>query len=327
MWSGCERLARANSAPMSEIVAHKVRTVLLLGAGFSRWSCGLPLVSELFDFKIHPDNSTEEKRLNRLQKIYASWKKANSDSNNEEFVRFSQEHQKRFNLTNWYVTRRLSEPFIVQSGRRYTWYINSHYPQRHQGIRRAYSVIDAFRQSATVPVGIVTTNYDLIPEYALGTRGFNYGKIGEQIGYTPYPYPSPVRAVGSTSISKLHGSISWDSERKYPDCRCGLSGKCLIVPPITEKEALELLKQQWLLAADLLSECRNLIVFGFAFNEHDQAIRKFIRDQVPPAATVTLVDIIDHRPRLGSIFQHQNVEFLSADESDLIKKLEDAARF
>jgi hypothetical protein len=46
-----------------------------------------------------------------------------------------------------------------------------------------------------MPVGIVTTNYDLIPEYALGTREFNYGEAGEQIGYTPYPHPAPVYAL------------------------------------------------------------------------------------------------------------------------------------
>ena len=264
---------------MVETRVHKARTVLLLGAGFSRWSCSLPLVSELFDFNIHPDNLTEEKRLIRLQRHYASWKSANPNSNNEEFISYSQKQQKRFNLTNWHITRRLSEPFIVQSGRRYTWYINSHYPQHHEGIRKAYNVIDTLRQSAVMPVGIVTTNYDLIPEYALGTREFNYGEAGEQIGYTPYPHPAPVYALGSTIITKLHGSISWDYQRKYPDCRCGLTGKCLIVPPITEKQAPEILKQQWLLAGTILSECRTFVVFGFAFNEYDQAIRIFIKER------------------------------------------------
>ena len=310
---------------MSGTTAHKARTILLLGAGFSRWSCGLPLVSELFDFKIHPDNPTEERRLIRLQELYGSWRHANPHSNNEEFVGVFHQQQKRFNLTNWYLTRRLSEPFVVQSGRRYTWYINSHYPQRHDGIRKAYGVIDTLRQSATVPIGIITTNYDLIAEYALGTRGFNYGEVGEQIGYTPYPYPAPVRATGSTTIAKLHGSISWDYERKYPDCRCGLTGKCLIVPPITEKQAPEMLKQQWSLAETLLSECRNLIVFGFAFNDHDQAIREFFRDHVPPTAIVTLVDIVDHRPRLRPIFERQKVRYLNVDESGLTKKIEKAA--
>jgi hypothetical protein len=157
----------------------------------------------------------------------------------------------------------------------------------------------------------------------LGTRGFNYGQIGEQIGYTPYPYRAPVRAVGPIAIAKLHGSISWDFQRKYPDCRCGLTGRCMIVPPISEKQAPEILKHQWSLAANLLSECHNLIVFGFAFNEHDQAIREFIRDQAPASGTVTLVDIVDHRPRLTSIFEHQKVEYINADESDLIKQLGD----
>ena len=69
----------------------------------------------------------------------------------------------------------------------------------------------------------------MVPEYALGTRGFNYGIIGEQIGFTPYPYTRPVHVTGKLSNAKLHGSISWGESNKYPDLRCGLTRKCLIV--------------------------------------------------------------------------------------------------
>jgi hypothetical protein len=202
-------------------LADRKRLVLLTGAGFSKWACGLPLVSELFDFKIHPDNSTEAQRIVRLQAAHSSWLYSNPHDNNEAFVRYSQKPLNRFNLTNWYITRRLSEPSVVQSGRRYTWYINSHYPRHHHGVQKARRLIDTLQNCALGPISIVTTNYDLIPEYALGTRGFNYGQIGEQIGFTPYPYTHPVYATGDTSIAKLHGSISWDDRRKYPDCRCG----------------------------------------------------------------------------------------------------------
>jgi len=45
--------------------------------------------------------------------------------------------------------------------------------------------------------GVITTNYDLIIEYALGTKGFNYGDVGEILqGRGPYPvsqWHNPVR--------------------------------------------------------------------------------------------------------------------------------------
>lgn len=302
-------------------VAHKGQTVLLLGAGFSKWSCDLPLVSELFDFKVHPDNLAEEKRVARLQKHYDSWKRANPHSNNEEFVRYSQAQPNRFNLTNWYVTRRLCEPFIVQRSRRYTWYVNSYHPRNHKGIRKANDIIEAVQQSASLPVGIITTNYDLIPEYVLGTRRFNYGKDREQIGYTPYPYPAPLYTAGEIAIAKLHGSISWDHDRKYPDCRCGLTGKCLIVPPIAEKKAPKILRQQWSLARSLLSACKKLVVFGFAFNAYDKAICSFFTKHIPLTSKVILVDLVDHRPRLKSILLTRHVEYIYANDGSLIEKL------
>ena len=296
--------------------------VLLAGAGFSKWSCDLPLVSELFDFKVHPDNAIEERRLTRLEDTYRKWRISNPDDHNEAFILFSQGRPNRFNLTNWYITRRLSEEFVVHSGRRYTWYINSYHSQLHDGIKKARELFDSLRQSvALLRLGIITTNYDLITEYALGTRGFNYGKVGEQIGYTPYPYPQPVYAVGETPIAKLHGSISWDDHRRYPDCRCGLTGKCLIVPPVTEKKAPKLLRDQWGLARLLLRNCSTLIVFGFSFNDYDQAIRKFFADETSPGAKVILVDVANHKRRLSSIFGHRTITYMNAQQAALSKRL------
>ena len=215
----------------------------MLGAGFSKWSCDLPLVSQLFDFEIRIYNKTEERRIARLGKIYEIWRAKNPSENNEEFVRFSQGAGLKFNLTNWYITRRLTEPFVVHGSRRYTWYINSYYTQSHEGIEKARSIITTLSEySGAENLGILTTNYDLIAEYSLGTRGFNYGTLQEKIGYTPYPYPQPVLVTGPVSIAKLHGSISWTDDAKFPDSRCGLTGKCLIVPPVAEKQMPMLLK-------------------------------------------------------------------------------------
>jgi hypothetical protein len=278
------------------------RTALMLGAGFSKWSCDLPLVSELFDFKIRTYNQTEERRVIRLKKIYESWRAKNLHEHIEEFIRFSQGPGLRFNLTNWYITRRLTEPFVVHGSRRYTWYINSYYTQQHKGIEKARGIITALSGiSGAENLSILTANYDLVPEYALGTRGFNYGILHERIGYTPYPYPRPVFVTGPVSIAKLHGSISWTEDAKFPDSRCGLTGKCLIVPPVTGKKAPKLLEDQWTLAKKILVKCHKLVVFGFSFNEYDTAIRDFFKAQLSPDAEVTLVDVVDHRTRLAPI--------------------------
>ena len=60
--------------------------------------------------------------------------------------------------------------------------------------------------------GIITTNYDMVVEYALGTKGFNYGDINQILtGRGPYPvsiWLNPVRLTGKTKPAKIHGSIS-----------------------------------------------------------------------------------------------------------------------
>lgn len=296
-----------------------MKTVLLAGAGFSRWSCQLPLVSELFDFKIQADTDVEERRLSRLEKKYQSWLNANPNGHAEAFIKFSQDTNKGFNLVNWYITRRLAEPFIKKSGRRYTWYINSYHPNRSDGIAKARAIIEALKNAAPGgQLSIVTTNYDLIFEYCLSTRGFNYGIANEQIGFTPYPYPRPLHVTGDIQISKLHGSISWSEHDKFPDSRLGLTGKCLIVPPIAEKTAPPLLKSQWQFAEASLQKCDTLVVFGFSFNEQDAAIRHFISKSVPLKCRIVLVDVVDFRKKIKPLFEAQTLTFVDANSKTLV---------
>ena len=299
-----------------------MKIAALLGAGFSKWCCDLPLVGELFDFAIEADNVIEERRIARLQNQYSDWKSNHLKDNNEAFIKFSQRPAGRFNLVNWYITRRLTEPFVVNHGRRYTWYINSYYPKNHSGVQKAHDFINTLSTSAGFGnLGILTTNYDLVAEYALGTRAFHYGVPGEQIGFTPYPYPRPVYVKGSIPIAKLHGSISWDATRKFPDSRCGLTGKCLIVPPVSEKSAPKLLKNQWTTAKSILSSCDKLVVFGFAFNDYDTAIRNYIAKALGSKSSVIFVDVVDHRKRLTSLLKKRDMKFVDATSPDLIKQI------
>src|SRR5215210_3488374 len=74
--------------------------------------------------------------------------------------------------------------------------------------------------------GVLTTNYDLLVEYAFGTKLFNYGHRGEVLlGPGSYPvsqWRNPVTLTGPISIAKMHGSISWDERGRYTDGRRGL---------------------------------------------------------------------------------------------------------
>jgi hypothetical protein len=48
---------------------------MFLGAGFSKWAVNLPLMKELFDFKIHIFNHTDEKRIEVVKMIKDHWAK------------------------------------------------------------------------------------------------------------------------------------------------------------------------------------------------------------------------------------------------------------
>lgn len=286
------------------------RYCLFLGAGFSKWASDLPLVSGLFDFALEPYNSTEKARLARLQRIFDAWRSANPQSYIEEFIAHAQGQNRLKPLVNWYVTRRLTDSFVSISGKRRTYYINSYYVNRHPGVQKARLFFDLVASAG--PISIVTTNYDLLPEYSLGSRGMNYGVVGEQIGLTPYPYIQPVFALGKVPVAKLHGSVSWsDTGEKATDSRYGLNGKGLIVPPVAEKEATPLLLGQWELAANSLSRADRIIFFGFSFNENDLAVRLLVSGSLKNEASLVFVDPADHRHRLDFLTGGRVVDWFS----------------
>lgn len=289
--------------------------VLMLGAGFSKWSCELPLASQLFDFQIYVYNKEEESRLRRVAKLYEAWIDGRTEWDVEEFIREYQSVGDKFCLVNWYVTRRLTEQFVVLGGRRHTWYINSYHARDHSGVQSVKLLLERIMNRATL--GIVTTNYDMIVEYALTSKGFHYGIPGEQIGHSPYPYPTPVFASGTIPLLKLHGSLSWVGDAKLPDMRGGLTGRCRIIPPIKEKRPPAFLKQQWGSAARLLKHCDALIVFGYSFNEHDYAIRELFRKETGGNAKIAIVDVVDTAEHLQGVFGKRNFKFFNVLEDSV----------
>ncbi len=248
---------------------------LFLGAGFSKWAANLPLAADLFDFDIKPHNRRDKARLDRMIWLKSAWDGAHPTRESERFIRdmidMSESNRR---LVIWYVTRRLSEPFIgTMLGGTQALMIDDSRRFQELGIVLAA----AFLEPAPKLAGIITTNYDLLIEYALGTSGFNYGVLGQELegrGKNPwFPWQGvPVKLTGTVKLAKLHGSVSWTSDHLYTDGRCGVRGDALVVPPDGSKNIPAGLSQASALARAVLAESTTLAIFGFAFNAYDGSV-------------------------------------------------------
>jgi len=272
---------------------------IFLGAGFSKWAVKLPLVNELFDFNVNIFNRTDEKRIEAAKLNKFHWDKEHPGGSNEQFITYASGlAEKQSKSIFWYVTRRLAEPFIweefhSQRWRRHVLSIDEHRKFRVEGVLHASTFLQGFVGLSNA--GIITTNYDMVVEYALGTKGFNYGDINQILtGRGPYPvstWLNPVRLTGKTKLAKIHGSISWDKNGYYTDGRRGITGNALIVAPTSEKHIPEALRYTWSSAAQILEQSNNLLVFGFAFNPYDQVVLDLLRLKGKNVRSVLLVDI------------------------------------
>lgn len=211
----------------------------------------------------------------------------------------------------WYVGRRLSDPFIWNAGRRrYPYPIDDANRAGHEGVRRAASFLTRFWSSYLT--GIVTTNYDLLVEYAVGSRHFNYGALGERlIGRGRWPgLGGPVTLQGSVSVAKLHGSISWGADgKKYSEGRKGLTGGSLIVAPVPEKVPPPSLRDVWRLAQRVIGRSEQLLVFGFAFNPYDEAVLQLLQDSGRGLTDVLLINRSDTTERAKDLWPRARISW------------------
>jgi hypothetical protein len=273
---------------------------LLFGAGFSKWALDLPLAHQLFDFQITSLGVREATKLVRITRLKNNWDLENPREPTEKFIADALiRHDMNKELVLWYIVRRLSEPFIWNDRysfrtRRHVLMIDENRKYEIEGIRKAQVFISTIKAMKRLS-GIVTTNYDLVIEYALGTSSYNYGIVGQRlVGRGAYPvsqWTKPVILSGDISIAKIHGSLSWDENGYYTDGRRGLTGNALIVAPTPEKEPSDLLKPHWNLAEQILNNTLDLLVFGFAFNPYDQAVLKLLESSGKNLQRVLLIDI------------------------------------
>jgi hypothetical protein len=299
------------SSSKGEVDREFVPRALFLGAGFSSWAVGLPVANRLFDFAICVDGVREERRLAIVRRLKADWDGENPNGLAEQFVAFalSLPTTEKQNVL-WYITRRLSEPFIWREfawhrNRRHVLMINENRRFENPGIARARDFLQPF--CGPDVLGIVTTNYDLLIEYALGTEVFNYGVRGQRlVGRGAYPlaeWRNPVALNGTVPVAKIHGSYSWDLQACYTDGRCGIRGRALIVAPTAEKNPPASLREVWRLAERTLSRATDLVVFGFAFNPYDEAVLSLLRE-CPALERVQLINRDPPIDRAKAIWPH-----------------------
>lgn len=272
---------------------------LFLGAGFSKWAADLPVANQLFDFDVEPWGPREARKLEIVKSLKQGWDKAHPDGLSEQFIADALNlGVKNRQAVLWYIARRLSEPFIwkefhAQRWRRHVLMIDEKRRFDVPGVVKAQSFLQRFYGPSLA--GIITTNYDMIVEYALGTKGFNYGVPNQKLtGRGPYPvsqWRNPVTLKGKVPVVKIHGSISWDEDAYYTDGRRGLTGHALIVAPTPEKKSPESLRSVWQLAEPVLEGGTSLAILGFALNPYDEAVLGLLQSAGQNLRSVLLIDI------------------------------------
>lgn len=269
---------------------------VFLGAGFSKWAANLPLASQLFDFELQCRQDKEVRKLAALQKDKERWDLANPGGSAEQFIDWAlaQPNPHITKRAIWYVTRRLSDPFVGRMlGGTQSYMIDDRRAREHEGVQTSIRFFTRFLGIGLA--GVVTSNYDLLVEYTFGSSGFHYGKLGEELhgrGKNPwFPWQGvPVYLTGQLPLAKLHGSVSWDAEHRYTDGRCGLNGTALVVPPRPGKPAPSELTPVWQLADTILKRTTRLVVFGFAFNSYDANLLDFLRASGKGIRQILLID-------------------------------------
>lgn len=297
----------------------RVLTALFLGAGFSKWAFELPLVNQLFDFNINITNEPELRKVELLQSDWENWKKNSGELSPEQFIYWSlNKSSHRRSRVIWYISRRLTEPFMT---RILGSYASAMFDER--AVREDENIVEIRKFLLSLSQhglkGILTCNYDTLVECALGTSGFNYGVVGEQLygrGLNPqFPWQNAhVSVTGQIPLAKLHGSLSWDLNAKYTSGRPGRAGKALIVPPAPEKTPPPELENVWLLGKRILESSDKIILFGFAFNPYDKALLDFLKHSGKNSSHILLIDPYPNINAAKALWPHANVNTIDPRE-------------
>jgi hypothetical protein len=296
------------------------QTALVLGAGWSR-PAGLPLAGELFDPPPRELLGWTNFPAREVPEAFRQWSLAHPDLTAEQFIGHVYKNPFMFELPGeyfpyhpafdaqlqlpeppespterwpirWptlveYVQLRLAwplEPFRSWSELRYK-------PQMLRAPRcGAQTSFLAHCLDRYELAGVVTTNYDLTPEQALGVKpsaaspGFNYGALNCSFHPANSPFPKERHSYrgpgGLVPVSKLHGSLNWSLESGglivYCDLRAAFrrGGTAALVPPLPEKDVPRWLELVWDQAFATLSNVDVWIVAGYSLPAYDTEVRR-----------------------------------------------------
>ncbi len=163
-------------------------------------------------------------------------------------------------------------------------------------------------------ISIVSLNYDLMIEHALGWTGFNYGEAASKMHWPQIPFPmlngSLPDFTKSLMILKPHGSMNWlicnkcglvicgvdnlwQLRRTFPFIcvceKCGGKTDRLLVPPVKIRRS-SFFDPIWGDIGSVLEEATGLFVVGYSFPEYDAYIADRIRDRLNPNAEIAIID-------------------------------------
>jgi hypothetical protein len=240
-----------------------------LGAGFSQWAADLPLAADLFDFNVRFRTRWEARRIDLVQDERHCWRDENPRGLSEQFIAWALNlPQIRRTRIVWDVTRRLSEPFLCRIS----------VEPRHSRSMTPHKGITRGRDCATIPSALLglrrVRRCDLQFRHAGGVRADHEPfQLWPSRGATVWPRAESMVPCARTEsvlrghfpLATLHGSVSWDAERRYTDRRRRLSGMALIVPPRPEKTPPPELLPTWKLAEQIRSRAERLVVFRVRF--------------------------------------------------------------
>jgi len=298
--------SRSWDSNLAEWIPGSEKYCLFCGAGFSKWAIGLPTAYELFDFNIKTYGPRENVKLNQIRNQKQIWDMNHPVMEAEDFIAFLLDQSvKTKKLVTWYIARRLAEPFIERTsyfetnfktgarGRR-IFGINDRKKFQVNGIKKAESFFNNLPWQNLE--GILTTNYDLVIEYALGTKRFFYGDRPRLLHGPPRAYTTaakqryPVYLTGKIPIAKLHGSISLTEKGYCADGRGCITGKAIIIPPAHNKKISDSLTNEWAYARNILKQSKIIVFFGFRFNSYDRELMDLFTETVPWIQKIILIN-------------------------------------
>jgi hypothetical protein len=288
---------------------------IVLGSGYSA-GYDLPTVDQLS--KWIQDNLNQEALSDEVLRQWQEFKTISSTHNMEEALTkigsINDELLKRIVSTAWRHIFDHDQKMFETSIRE----------PRIQSLTR---LIQYLFSSSNNKISIVTTNYDLLPEYAvaclsvIASTGFNHSIIGSR-EESPTTYLRGGFLARTVNIWKVHGSLDWFAVNGVP-VRASLHSipkdfQPLIITPGVAKYQLALKEpfRSILSGADSsLSNASSFICIGYGFN--DEHIQEKLVDRVIRQAKPICILSKSLTPATQKFIKSLNgVEFIAIEQQD-----------